>query len=69
MMRSGRRLRAVAVLLVLASAVTATAPAAAASPGGNASTSSAPACADDFGTKIPVVLVHGFHEEPTSGRR
>lgn len=62
MTRSGRRLRTAAALLLLTSAGTATAPAAAASPGGNVSMSLTPACANDFGTKIPVVLVHGFHE-------
>ena len=63
MTRSGRRLRAVAAtLLLLASAGTVIAPTAAASPGGTSSISSSPICPDDFGAKIPVLLVHGFHE-------
>jgi pimeloyl-ACP methyl ester carboxylesterase len=62
-MNSGRRVRGAAALLLLASAGTVIAPAAVASPGRNISASSAPACANDFGTKVPVVLVHGFHEE------
>jgi hypothetical protein len=63
MTRSGRRIRAAAaLLLLLASACAVIAPTAAASPGGNADISASPACANDFGTKIPVVLVHGFHE-------
>ena len=55
--RIGAMCMAVATLLILAAAGTMTSPAAVAAPA-----SSVPACQNDFGSKTPVLLVHGFHE-------
>lgn len=55
MNRIGAMCMAVATLLILAAAGTMTSPVAALA-------SSVPACQNDFGSKTPVLLVHGFHE-------
>jgi pimeloyl-ACP methyl ester carboxylesterase len=57
--------RASAAMLLLGAAGGVFAPAAAATPGLGASpgASQGQACQNDFGTKTPVLLVHGFHEK------